>query len=129
MLELVLNAAWLTVGLFAAVAVFSAREDRSRRLVRVVAVACMLLLLFPVISLSDDLHAPAATLTDASSAGDTGRLNVSPDHDATVTLALASAADALRLQFLHFVENGGSVANPSESHARTSDALRAPPLA
>lgn len=129
MLELVLNAAWLTLGLFAAAAVLSAREDRSRRLVRVVALACMLLVLFPVISLSDDLHSPAATLDDVSHPGDNGKISFGADHDASVAVTLASAADAVRLQFLHFAEAAATASNPAAAQAHSSEALRAPPVA
>jgi hypothetical protein len=129
MLELVFNAAWLTLGLFGLAAVLSAREDRSRRLIRVVAVACMLLVLFPVISLSDDLHSQAATLDDVSRSGDNGRVSFGAGHDASVAVTLASAADAVRLQFLHFADAAGTTSNPAAVQVHSSDALRAPPLA
>jgi hypothetical protein len=126
MLELICNAAWLMTGVILALR-FGAQQDRSRAAVRFVAIFCLLLVLFPVISLSDDLHAPEAALSDVNHSGDQGSGTSTADHASSVTAALATSATAIRLQFLHFAEPAQHHSNLAEVQLLASDALRAPP--
>jgi len=70
-MELLLNLIWLAVAAGALVA-FARRRRRSAWLAQVpygkalVALACVVVLLFPVISASDDLHPAQAVVEDAS---------------------------------------------------------------
>lgn len=127
MLELICNAVWLTTGAVLTWRLVIAQQDRSRRAVRVLAVFCLLLVLFPVISLSDDLSAPEAALSDMSHSGDQSS-GASADHSATVAVALASSAVAVRLHFLHFAETAQNQHSHSDPSFLSSDALRAPPV-
>jgi hypothetical protein len=130
MLELILNAAWLSVGVFLAFRLGVPQQDRSRFAVRAIALFCLLLVLFPVISLSDDLHRPEAALSDVTRSGDQGSSNSSTvDHNSTVAVALATSATAIHLQFLHFAEPAQRYNNRADAAFLSSDALRAPPAA
>lgn len=68
-MELLLNLIWiaLAIGSFA---IFMRRQDRSRgartQWTSVFALACILLVLFPIISASDDLHPSQALMEDAT---------------------------------------------------------------
>jgi len=70
-MELLLNLIWLTVAATALVA-FTRSRRRSTRMAHVpyvqalIALACVVVLLFPVISASDDLHPAQAVVEDAS---------------------------------------------------------------
>jgi len=70
-MELLLNLIWLTVAATALVA-FTRSRQRSSRMAHIpyvqalIALACVVVLLFPVISASDDLHPAQAVVEDAS---------------------------------------------------------------
>jgi hypothetical protein len=56
-MELLLNLVWLTFALLALGSRWQARSERHRdRLTPLVVLSCVLILLFPVISVTDDLH-------------------------------------------------------------------------
>jgi hypothetical protein len=69
-MELLLNLAWLALALLA-FTVFLRRKapawhSRGSHRTSLLALACVLMLLFPVISVSDDLHPTQAVLEDAT---------------------------------------------------------------
>lgn len=66
-MELLLNLVWLSLALGAGIAVLRSEAFGvvSRRK-SLIALACVLLLLFPVVSASDDLHPAQALVEDAS---------------------------------------------------------------
>jgi hypothetical protein len=127
MLELICNATWLAIGVTLTLRLVRQPQTRSAVAVRVMAVFCLLLVLFPVISLSDDLSAPEAALCDMSHSGDQSPGSTAVDHTGSVAVALAHSAAAIRLQFLHFAEPAQHRRNVAELHLLASDALRAPP--
>jgi hypothetical protein len=127
MLELICNLVWLAVGVILALRLCTSQAGRSTTAVRVVAVICLLLVLFPVISLSDDLSAPEAALSDVSHSGDQGPNSSTVDHSVSVVVALVSSAIAVRLQFLHYAEPAQRNNTLADASFLTSDALRAPP--
>lgn len=70
-MELLLNLAWLALALLAFGAFVQKRKAALRRRrasyrTALLAMACVLVLLFPVVSASDDLHPTQAVLEDAS---------------------------------------------------------------
>ena len=65
MLELALNLAWLTL-LIPACLLWQRRQEDTRSARVILTLACLLLLLFPVISLSDDLSVMRAEMEDAA---------------------------------------------------------------
>lgn len=127
MLELICNFAWLTTGAILAWQLAVARQDRSRVAVRVIAVVCLMLVLFPVISLSDDLSTPEAALIDVGHSFDQSAGNRAVDHAGSVAVALATSAAAIRLQFLHFAEPSQQYERYADASFLSSDALRGPP--
>jgi hypothetical protein len=127
MLELICNAVWLTTGAVLTWRLVIAQEHRSTRAVRVLAVICLLLVLFPVISLSDDLSAPEAALSDISHSGDQAN-GASVDHASTVAVAMATSAAAIKLHFLQFAETAQNQSSQTDTYFLSSDALRAPPV-
>jgi hypothetical protein len=127
MLELICNVVWLAVGAILALRLCTSQAGRSTTAVRVVAVICLLLVLFPVISLSDDLSAPEAALSDVSHSSDQGPNTSTIDHSVLVAVALATSAIAVRLQFLHYAEPAQHNSTFADAAFLTSDALRAPP--
>jgi hypothetical protein len=81
-MELLLNLAWLVLALLACIAFARRRKEvagysRVSYGTSVLALACALVLLFPVVSASDDLHPTQAVLEDA-----TKRIQrlVAPEH-------------------------------------------------
>ncbi len=68
-MEVFLNSIWLVVAISAFLFWQTEREPERRehnRRYRFLALACALVLLFPVISLTDDLHAEQAAMEDSS---------------------------------------------------------------
>jgi hypothetical protein len=70
-MELLLNLAWVTLALMALGAFLRQRRSGSRTAripytKALLALACVLVLLFPVVSASDDLHPTQAVLEDAT---------------------------------------------------------------
>jgi hypothetical protein len=70
-MELLLNLVWLSLALLAFTALVrgrkaSAGHARASYRTALLALACVLVLLFPVVSASDDLHPTQAVLEDAS---------------------------------------------------------------
>jgi len=127
MLELILNSAWLVTGAIFAFYVLAVQQDRSRVLVRIVTVICLMMVLFPVVSLSDDLSLPEAALIDLSHSADQSSGNTGVDHTSSVAVALATSAAAIRLQFLHFAEPAQQHHSYAGAYVLSTDALRAPP--
>jgi hypothetical protein len=127
MVELICNLAWLTTGAVLAWQVAVVRQERSRVAVRLIAVVCLMLVLFPVISLSDDLSTPEAALIDAAHSIDQSASNNTVDHASSVAVALATSAAAIRLQFLHFAEPAQQHDRYADANFLSSDALRGPP--
>jgi hypothetical protein len=105
-MELLLNLAWM---LLALPACWLWRRDAGLRLARrvsslqcVLALGCALVLLFPVISASDDLHAMRAEMEESSTSKRTVRLASGEKHSAWVNRmqgppALMSMSSALWL--------------------------------
>jgi hypothetical protein len=136
-MELTTNLVWAIIAIASYTLLFrylSSRAEHARNPSRsqcVVALACVLAILFPVISLSDDLHELQATVEEASSSVLVIKkctANHSPNHARTlhqVVLILASFASGARWDVL------GSV--PAQLSARFSPGLhlaalgRAPP--
>ncbi len=68
-MELLLNAAWLVIGGALAISVLRRRTADDHTTARVLlALACAMILLFPVISMTDDLYAQQFAIEDASAA-------------------------------------------------------------
>ena len=136
-MELTLNLVWTIIAVASYALLFrhlSRRAEHARNPSRsqcVVALACVLAILFPIISLSDDLHEIQATAEEASSSVLVIKkcaANHSPNHARTlhqVVLILASFASGARWDGL------GSVS--AQQTARSSPGLylaalaRAPP--
>jgi len=136
-MELTLNLVWGVIAVASYALLFrhlSGRAEHARNPSRsqcVVALTCVLAILFPVVSLSDDLHEIQATVEDASSSVPVIKkcaVNHSPNHGRTlhqVVFILASFASGARWDVL------GSVA--TQQTARSSPGLhlaalgRAPP--
>jgi hypothetical protein len=127
MLELICNAVLLTIGVVLALRLGLSSQRRSDGAVRALALLCLLLVLFPVISVSDDLHTPEAALSDVSRSGDQTSITTTVDHNTSVTVALATSATAIRLHFLHFAEPTQRQRAQADIYFLVSDALRAPP--
>ena len=127
MLELICNAAWLMTGTVLIWRIVFARQMNASLAVRVITVICLMLVLFPVISVSDDLSLPEAMLLDMGHSADQSSSGFSIDHSNTVALALASTAAAIRLQFLHFAEPTQQFDSFADAYFLSTDALRAPP--
>jgi len=67
-MELLLNATWLLVAIAGALGLLrrvKASSDSTKLWVLATATLCVVVLLFPVISMSDDLHAPIFTAEDS----------------------------------------------------------------
>jgi len=104
-MELLLNLVWLAVAAGALVA-FARNRGRSAWLARVpygkalVVLACVVVLLFPVISASDDLHPAQAVVEDASKKL---QLAIAPLHllRTSPQLSMLPAMLALCLMFGH----------------------------
>ena len=114
-MELLLNIVWLAIALaaFARLAAWSRTEpDRRRVAAACIATACVVALLFPIISITDDLSASVASINET----------------AAVQLVMAAAAHiivAVALTLVAFVVEE-SFALPV-APALTSHALRGPP--
>ena len=121
MMETILNLLWLIVTLAALWLwrfrwLVSRRNPRTRVFLEVIAISCVLALLFPVISLTDDLH-PEIVAVDASSgkrncclmvAGATRTPHVIPISGAHSALAV------LRPLFEHVELNIAGIVLPAE---------------
>ena len=66
-MELLLNLAWMLVTIFVSIALLhrARRENSARLWIVVTAVVCLMILLFPVISMTDDLHAELFTAEES----------------------------------------------------------------
>ena len=127
MLELICNAVWLVTGAVLVWRLVFAQQVKASTAVRVITVACLILMLFPVISVSDDLSLPEAMLLDLGHSGDQSSTASSVDHSSSVAVTLASTATAIRLQFLHFAEPAQQHDSSADAYFLSTDALRAPP--
>jgi hypothetical protein len=127
MLELICNAVWLMTGAVLIWRFVFAQQTETRLAIRAIAVICLILVLFPVISVSDDLSLPEAMLIDLGHSGDQATSGSTLDHTGSVAVALASAASAIRLQFLHFAEPAQQHDSFADAYFLSTDALRAPP--
>ena len=126
MLELICNSAWLLTGGLLAWRLMLAQKKNSPVAVRVVALLCLVLILFPVMSLSDALRAPDAAIGDMSQ---TDQGSSAPSWDSSGSIAIVHAAPAIRLQFLHFADEAQHDIAHTDAYLLSSDALRAPPAA
>jgi hypothetical protein len=103
-MELLLNLVWiaLAVGAFGALAAtqhVSAQEDRvpgARNVKALLALSCVLVLLFPIVSASDDLHPSQALLEDATKRIQQGMasLDVPVGHPSAALVQLVFVASA-----------------------------------
>ncbi len=96
-MELLLNAVWVVLATMAATLWLSAwrRRSRSHPLLGLLAVACVFALLFPVISMSDDLRSTQVVMEDAS-ATSKRMLKASDLSKTPLSLKAAAAAAAVR---------------------------------
>jgi hypothetical protein len=114
-MELLLNLAWLAVAIaaFARLGVWaSAETDRRRIRLAFVATACVIVLLFPIISITDDLEASVAVVEESATvrrAAASAVLHVVPTLATTLALAVIAAA----LTLLGFLTEESFVALPS----------------
>ena len=126
-MELLLNLVWLAVAIaaFARLGVWaSAETDRRRIRLAVVATACVIVLLFPIISITDDLEASAAVVEESATVRRVvaaAALHVLPI--VAFTLALCIFASALTL--LGFLTEDSSAFHISV--AAPPPSLRGPP--
>ena len=111
-MELLLNLVWLLVALASAAkfAVWSLSAGRSRRFVVAVATVCVLALLFPIISITDDLHMKKAVVEEAR----------------TIALVTAAAVVVVELVVIGIVHRA-AVALP-QSHIAAAVVERGPPV-
>lgn len=135
-MELLLNLVWVLLGLpgywLWRQGAGARRERRVTALQFLLALACVLVLLFPVISASDDLHAMRAEMEDSSISKRTVRQTGSDKTSAWVnrlqgTPAMAASASWIPVLEVRVFE--GSVAHVSpQSRPCVLNAGRAPPF-
>jgi hypothetical protein len=126
-MELLLNLAWIVMAL-AAFCLFLRNRRVSSQLPRVqygkalLALACVLVLLFPVISASDDLHPTQAVLEDA-----TKRMQqaVAPLHHVQVSPTAVMLPASLAV-LLVFALAGSQFSTPPACEARVIHRERTP---
>lgn len=129
-LELFLNLAWLGIAISAlsAFAVWSRTEKSEGHRVRVgVAVACGLALLFPIISVTDDMSSDTAALEEWTTARRAALIIVNVAHAASaipVAVAIAQTAKELFVCIGLVVLTFSSLTTATFATARS---LRAPP--
>lgn len=112
-MELLLNAVWLAIAI-AAFARLAFQRDRRRLAAAVVATACVVALLFPIISITDDLTASVAAV----------------EETIAVRRVMAAASQiivATALQLVAFVVEEAFALPAAPTLA--ADAERGPPLA
>jgi hypothetical protein len=92
-MELLLNLIWITLAL-AALCVFASRRSNSpqitgsRWIKALLALSCSIVLLFPIISASDDLHPVQAAVEDASKRVQFALVSGSSDRSTAPTAAI-----------------------------------------
>jgi hypothetical protein len=127
-LELFLNLAWLGIACaaYGAFAFWLARQpegDRDKKLHIALALACGIALLFPIISVTDDLHSDAAALEEVSSARRTSLIDSQP-----IAVPVMNTAEQIAHELSVCV--GVIVVAPpavAASSFATASSLRAPP--
>lgn len=102
-MELLLNLIWVVMALGAFCAFlrerrWSARLQRVPYLTALVAIGCMVLLLFPIVSASDDLHPTQAVMEDATKRIQRGAVSA-PQHGFPVQLSPAILSLAVWFSF------------------------------
>ncbi|MFZ0706273.1 MAG: hypothetical protein WAM71_11770 [Candidatus Korobacteraceae bacterium] len=104
-MELLLNLIWMTLAL-AALCAFASRRSDSPLISRsgwgkaLLALSCSIVLLFPIISASDDLHPAQAAVEDASKRVQSALVSGSTERSATSTAAIfLFVTFAMYLQF------------------------------
>jgi hypothetical protein len=135
-MELLLNLAWMLLALPAYWLWRSDTEARQGRRVTslqcLLALGCVLVLLFPVISASDDLHAMKAEMEDSSISKRTVRQAVSDKHSAWVNRLQGPPAMAASAEWRVAPEVGllEVLVSPASPLARSGvlHAGRAPPF-
>ncbi len=109
-MELLLNLVWLLIATTALCwHLRFAPKDRKQFLLALGALCCALLLLFPTISVSDDLHFEAVLSEDSSP---TKRLAGTVTHIVPVQMAIFFAAFAALAAALHTIEWCARSTNP-----------------
>jgi hypothetical protein len=127
-MELLLNLAWLALAIaaFARLGWWASGEtDRGRILVVALSTLCLVVLLFPIISITDDLQATDAVLEETVAVrrvAAAAALHAMP----MLAAAIVVSVPAVSLSFLGFVTSK-SFALPS-APALVTVALRGPPL-
>jgi hypothetical protein len=130
-MELLLNIVWLLVALAALARCAtwaSGQSDRKRVVAVALATACMVALLFPIISITDDLHDSVAVLEESAALRRTGgaaALQHAPLLAAAVAMLASLSVPVLSI--LTFTSEK-TFSLPSSPAARVLT-LRGPPLA
>lgn len=128
-LELFLNLVWLgiacaTCGAFVSWLRQQPRGHRDRKVHVALALVCGIALLFPIISVTDDLHSDAAALEDWTSARRTSQIVIQP----IVVVPVVNTAEQIAHELSACV--GVLVVAPpalAASSFSTASSLRAPP--
>jgi len=135
-MELLLNLAWVLLGLpgywLWRRGAAARRERRVTALQFLLALACVLVLLFPVISASDDLHAMRAEMEDSSISKRTVRQTGSDKTSAWVNRLQGPPAMVASASWIPVLEvrvfEGSDVHESPLSRPRVLNAGRAPPF-
>jgi hypothetical protein len=129
-MELTLNLVWLllALGAFARCAAWASGEPDRKRVVSVaLATVCAVALLFPIISITDDLQESVALVEETAALR---RIAVAAAvHCAPVLATLFSLASLLVPRLLTFAFTSEEVFSLPSSPAASVPALRGPPLA
>jgi hypothetical protein len=129
-MELALNLVWLAVAITAAVrfAVWRRDQRASRQLVVALCAVCVLALLFPIVSVTDDLHTDAAAAEETSAMRRVALVTIT--HVATLAVAVTpfdlAAGTAHLTQRAGLVDTSAHIAKALEGFAAIAS-LRGPP--
>jgi hypothetical protein len=135
-LELLFNVAWLALSLGLVCLWFSSQRARNRKsprntvCVQIIALALLILILLPVVSLTDDLYA-SATPVEAEHFSRRGDLL--PAHDiflhsiSAALIGLPFHQDALYQQYPGFSSPDSTPGHPETGHFRVAS-IRPPPV-
>jgi hypothetical protein len=126
-LELLLNLCWLLL-IAPAFCFWVRKTDRAKPWHLAVALACLLVVLFPVISATDDLRAVGQEMEESAPCkGTRASSHLSPNNDSSLFSVLVVAAEQLKLS----LETCGLVpplkASPATSEGTGNCTYRGPP--
>ncbi len=110
-MELLLNSVWLAIAAASLTNALRYRRTKSHLAVALhsaVAVACMLVLLFPVISITDDLHGEQIAVDDSAVVVKKALRAAAAISGAAHDTALAAVPFVLHTPTLHLVEEAAS---------------------